>query len=290
MTPEIECIPCLVQQAYRIIALLGLPESTGKKVLKEVMSMLIDQDFDKPTPYYSQKIWKIIQNYTHDPDPYKDIRHHFNQKMKERSVQIEGLIQESAMRFRTAVKTAITGNIIDFGSKHPISEDSILNEISSINSKPLYLDDHKKLRSKIRSAENLLYLGDNCGEIVFDKLFIKEIKKLNPSLKVTFVVRGGPILNDVIISDADQVHMEEVARIIDNGFDAPGTQLAQCSAGFLKEFDAADLIISKGQGNYESLSDAKRRDIFFLFMVKCEAVAKQTGAARGSLVCLHNKK
>jgi uncharacterized protein with ATP-grasp and redox domains len=209
--------------------------------------------------------------------------------MSDRKVMLRELIDESANKFRTAVKIAITGNIIDFGAKHDIEEKDILREVDSMSSKPLFIDHHKALQSQLQESKSVMILGDNCGEIVFDRLLIEQIKKLNPDLEIIYAVRGAPIINDVTMLDAEQVRMHEVARIIDNGHDAPGTEITAVSGSFRKEFYAADVVISKGQGNFESLSHIDRTGIFFLFMVKCNAVAKQAGAPRGSLVCLHKK-
>lgn len=289
MNPHIECIPCLVRQAYRITEILELSTKDQKTILDEVMTLLATNELNRSTPFFTHQIWNIIKNYTDNPDPYKVIKNYYNEKMQHEAIFIKDLVTESAKPFRTALKTAITGNIIDFGSRHDINEELIMQEISSINSRPLYIDNHNALKKQIQKSNNLLYLGDNCGEIVFDKIFIEQIKKLNPFLKVTFAVRGEPVINDITREDAFQVGMDKVAEIIDNGFDAPGTELDHSSDAFRELFFKSDLVISKGQGNYESLSEVNRNDIFFLFMVKCNAVAHQTKAEKGSLVCLHKK-
>ncbi|MCK5255186.1 MAG: DUF89 family protein, partial [Deltaproteobacteria bacterium] len=120
---------------------------------------------------------------------------------------------------------------------------------------------------------------DNAGEIVFDRLFIEQL----PREKVTYVVRGEPIINDVTIEDAREVDMFELVDVIDNGSDAPGTILETCSHEFQKRFASSDLVIAKGQGNYETLSDINKR-IFFLLQVKCPVIAKDIGFEVGSFV------
>ncbi|MFW6224243.1 MAG: damage-control phosphatase ARMT1 family protein, partial [Bacteroidota bacterium] len=212
---------------------------------------------------------------------------YYNEKMMEREVLMQESIIESPNPFRTAVKHAITGNIIDFGGRHDIDENMIMREIDRKRSRALYIDHSKILRGKILNAEKLMYLGDNCGEIIFDKLLIEEIVKLNPEIEVTYVVRGAPVINDIIMEDALQVGMNKLARVIDNGYEGPGTELENCTPEFTKEFMDADVIISKGQGNLESLFDSDHKGLFFLLMVKCEAVARRVNAKMGSQVCLY---
>ena len=140
-----------------------------------------------------------------------------------------------------------------------------------------------ELHKQIREAKDILYLGDNAGEIVFDRLFIEQL----PYQKLTYVVRGEPIINDVTIEDAREVDMCDLVEVIDNGSDAPGTILDNCSHEFQKRFAYSDLIIAKGQGNYETLSDVDQR-IFFLLQVKCPVIARDIGCEVGSFVVKNN--
>ena len=135
----------------------------------------------------------------------------------------------------------------------------------------------------MREAKDILYLGDNAGEIVFDRLFIEQM----PHEKVTYVVRGEPIINDVTIEDAREVDMFDLVDVIDNGSDAPGTILETCSHEFQQRFASSDLVIAKGQGNYETLSDVNKR-IFFLLQVKCPVIAKDIGFEVGSFIVKAN--
>lgn len=128
-------------------------------------------------------------------------------------------------------------------------------------------------------ARSILYLADNAGEIVFDRILIEAL----PASRVTVAVRGGPVINDATLADAETAGIHEIATVIDNGSDAPGTLLAECSPEFRARFEAADLVIAKGQGNFETLSDT-RKHIFFLLSVKCPLVAAEVGAPVGSLV------
>ncbi|MBN1361800.1 MAG: DUF89 family protein, partial [Sedimentisphaerales bacterium] len=144
---------------------------------------------------------------------------------------------------------------------------------------PLDTDALLDLKGAVAAAETILYLGDNAGEIVFDRLLIEQM----PLEKVTFVVRGSPILNDALLADAQAVGLTDLIDVIDNGADAPGTILEGCSKAFRRRFEKADLVISKGQGNYETLSDVDK-DIFFLLRPKCAVLARHLNCELGRLI------
>ena len=142
----------------------------------------------------------------------------------------------------------------------------------------------KERKKAIKKAKSIVYLCDNAGEIVLDKLFIKQL----PKKIVTAVVRGFPAINDAVMDDADQVGLGDVAKVITNGSRAPGTLISDCSKGFLKTLNSADCIISKGQGNFESLNQTDL-PIFFLFKVKCESLANVVGKSIGTHMLVNNK-
>ncbi len=150
---------------------------------------------------------------------------------------------------------------------------------------PFAINHVERIRQRLAEARTVLYLGDNAGEIVFDKLFIETFHHPN----IWYVVRGTPVINDATWRDADQVRMEEVAQVIDNGYDAPSTLPEKCSPAFQQLYNEADLVISKGQGNLEGLIDASRRNIFFLLMLKCDVIADRLGVKKGGFVCAENK-
>jgi damage-control phosphatase, subfamily I len=174
---------------------------------------------------------------------------------------------------------AIAGNIIDFGAKHDFSDELIHKEIDDALKVELNNDTVEKFRQSIENAENILYLGDNSGEIVFDKLFIEQL----PREKITFAVRGSHIINDALLEDAKTIGLTNIVNVIDNGFNAPGTVLKNCSEEFQTAFNNADLIISKGQGNYETLSESNK-NIVFLLKIKCDIVARDLKGKVGDFV------
>jgi hypothetical protein len=177
-----------------------------------------------------------------------------------------------------AVRYAITGNIIDLGAKNKIGYGEIYSDLQSASIQPIY-GDMDSFKQAVQKAKTILYLADNAGEIFFDRLLIEQLF----GAKITMAVRGAPVINDATMADAESAKIGDIAEIIDNGSDAPGTILDDCSSEFRRRFDEADLVIAKGQGNFESLSDEKR-EIFFLFRTKCKTISRHSGFCVGTYV------
>ncbi|MGC9150714.1 MAG: damage-control phosphatase ARMT1 family protein [Microbacter sp.] len=191
-------------------------------------------------------------------------------------------VEHAADPFDLALRLAIAGNIMDYGANHTFDIEETIQEVVS---KPFEIDHSRHLKERLAKASSVLYLGDNAGEIVFDRLFLETIQHPN----VTFVVRGGPTINDTTLDDAQMVGMEHVAKVISNGYDVPSTVPERSSALFQRLFADADLIISKGQGNLEGLFSLHDERIFFLLMTKCDVIARLIGAEKGNCVVFNEK-
>lgn len=179
------------------------------------------------------------------------------------------------------MRLALSGNIIDFGPGHVIDVEKTIEKIFNVD---LAIDDSKKLFEEIKKAKSILYLADNTGEVVFDKLFLEVINHDN----VTFAVRHSPILNDATIEDVKTLGIDKIVKeVITNGDNSPGTLLTHVSDEFLEKFNSVDLIISKGQGNYEGLHEVKDKNLFLLFMAKCHIIADDAGVKKGDCVVKH---
>ncbi len=185
--------------------------------------------------------------------------------------------------FDLALRLSVAGNIMDYGANRSFN---ITQTIEQVLAAKFSIDDTEKLRDAIEKAKHILYLGDNAGEIVFDKLFLETVMHPN----VTYVVRGMPILNDVTMADAMEVGMDKVADVISNGYNAPSTVLSKCGKGFLESYHDADLIISKGQGNLEGLIDENDPRIYFLLMAKCDVIANRLNVEKGSFIVYNQRK
>ena len=235
-------------------------------------------NLDQSPPVMGQYIHKLIRELSGHDDPYKKIKDRFNNFALKLYPDLKQRIQSSSNPMDTAIRMAIAGNIIDFGVNSQLDRSVISDTIEQALSAQVF-GNIEVLCDSIDSAENILYLGDNCGEIVFDRLLIEQL----PVHKVTFVVRGGPIINDATMADARETGMTELVTVMDNGSNIPGTVLEKCSKEFRECFAHADLIIAKGQGNYETLSSCKK-NIFFLLKAKCPVISGHMGCEPGSFI------
>jgi len=277
LTPE--CIPCFLRQAVAVSRLVGADGAKQERVVKRILALLSEVPFDQTPPQVATVIHSAIREELGMADPYREAKERSNILALGLCPQLRELITGSSDPFATAVRLAIAGNIIDFGQGCGVDGAKVRAAIAWALEQPLPPDVLEPFRSAVGQAESILYLGDNAGEVVFDRLLIE----LLPRGKVTFAVRGGPILNDATTVDAEVAGIHELAAIVDNGSNAPGTILLWCSPRFQERFHRADLIIAKGQGNYETLS-AVNAPIHFLLEVKCPVIANHLGCDQGTLV------
>ena len=282
MKTYFECIPCLLRQTLEASRLTTDDETIHEQMLRKVLRSASEMNLRESPPLMAQRIHRLIRQMTGDNDPYRDIKDRFNHFALELYPELKERIKQSRKPLDMAIRLAIAGNIIDSGVNHHINETLVHNAIEHALTAPL-AGDPEEFREAVSKAKDILYLADNAGEIVFDRLLIEQM----PLEKITLVVKGSPIINDACLADARATGIADLVEVIDNGSDAPGTILAECSEKFKRRFENADLIIAKGQGNYETLSDVKK-DIFFVLKAKCPVIAHHIGCEVGSLVFLRN--
>lgn len=283
-----KCLPCLVNQVIKVADIIKA--KNREEILHEVFAYLSKVDFNKTNPEISGETFRIIKKHIRNEDPYLEVRNYYNNLLMKLSENYEEKIIASEDSFYQAMKYAVIGNIIDFNPIHNSTMEEIMEFINQADSLEFRINNMEQLKQEIQHAKSVLYLGDNCGEICFDKIFIKEIKKYNPDVTVYFGVRGEPVINDSIEADAYSVGMDEYASIISNGDGSLGTVVERTSEEFQKIFKQADTIIAKGQANYECLSECDRNGIYFLLMTKCEVIADDIGVPVKSLICMKNKE
>lgn len=289
MKLNFNCINCNINQVIKLMKLSELDRHGKEELMKEALNYLSDVDYNKCNPEITGEIWQIIIRHIKDDNPYDEIKKYYNREVLKMMKEMEEMIYNSNDKFNTALKLAITGNLIDFEAKHSFDVNVLKEKLRNIEKTKLVVDDSRSLYESLKNAKILMYLGDNCGEICLDKLFIKYIKNQFPGIKVYFAVRGKVIVNDITLEDAKMVDMHEVAEVIENGDGSLGTVMGRVSSEFKEKFYEADVVIAKGQGNYESLSEIDRNNVFHLFMAKCEAVAGLLGVNTMSIVCAQNK-
>ncbi len=280
-----KCLPCVVNQVVKVANITGVDKK--EELLREVFTYLSKMDFDATTPEIIGEIFGIIKKHTNNPDPYKETRNYYNALFLKLLPKFERKIDRNENSFQSAIRYAIVGNIIDFNPIHNTLLEDILDYFEKMEQLELAIDDSQTLMKDILNARMLLYLGDNCGEICMDKIFIKQIKKLNPNIKILFGVRGKPVVNDSITEDAYAVGIDEYAEIIDNGDGSLGTVLNRTSPEFKEAYKKADVVIAKGQANYECLSE-ENKNIYFLLMTKCDVIAKDIGVEEKKMICMKN--
>lgn len=288
MESRLDCIPCLVNQAFNIGKMIGLPGRHQEALLRDSIQYIGKQPFSTKAPLISKKIWQFALKYAISNDPMRSIRRYYNYEMLKLEQGLNNEIGKSSTPLHSALKMAIAGNIIDFGAPHDFDLKKVKDKIFGTLQTPLSRDDSQSFFNRISQGGKLLYIGDNCGEIVLDKLFIKQLKQWYPELKITFAVRGGPVLNDVISEDAKQVGIHRYAFIIANGDNAPSTLIEKTSREFKRTMRSHETIIAKGQGNFEGLSEYPKNELYYLFMAKCNYISELTGSKLYGLMCLKN--
>jgi Uncharacterized conserved protein len=280
-----KCFPCIVNQVLKVAEMTECKDKP--ELFRKVFSYLSVADYNKITPEIVGEVFKILRHHTGNDDPYCELRKHYNTLLLSKENDFEKQINASENPFWAAVKLAILGNLIDFAPIHNIDMNQMTKPLTKAQNLELTIDCGKQLVNDIKSSNTLLYLGDNCGEICLDKILIKKIKALNPELDIYFAVRGENAVNDSIEEDAYFVGIDKYAKIISNGDYSPGTVLEKTDANFQKLFWNADVIISKGQGNYECLNEVRNINIYFLLMAKCPIISENIGVPAKSTVCLN---
>lgn len=279
MRTYLDCVPCFVRQAIDAARRVTDETAVHDRLLREILCLAAEMHFDQPPPVMGQLIHQRLRELTGLDDPYAQAKRQANDWALKLLPELQRQVAGSRDPFATAVRLAIAGNVIDLGVKSHLGRDEIMSAIGSALEDDIDMESMELLRGHVQAAEHILYLADNAGEIVFDRLLIEQI---GPE-KVTVAVKSGPIINDATRADAEMAGLVGRVEVIDNGYDAPGTLLDRCSAEFRARFDAADLVISKGQGNYETLNDCGR-SVFFLLKAKCPVIAQDIGCRLGRLV------
>jgi uncharacterized protein with ATP-grasp and redox domains len=273
----LDCYPCFLRQALCAAGRAGGSEQQQLAVLKKTMSILNGLDTGANTPEIARLVHNAVKLEISSSDPYREAKLDSTKQALKLLPEIRRLIDSSKDPVDTAIRLAIAGNIMDLGVMEDFGD--LENTIEKVLEQPFAIDHTEELKSRLSSADHLLYLADNTGETVFDRAFIERL-----NIPVTYAVRGAPVLNDATVQDAKEAGLHTVADILSNGSDAPGTILELCSDQFNEIFSKAPVVIAKGQGNYESLSSAGSR-VFCLLQVKCPVIAEDIGAPVGSIVC-----
>lgn len=279
MKAHLECVPCFLRQALEAAKMSTADEAVQEEGLRQALSYLSSEKWGKTAPELGTSVHRIVKRVTKNSDPYKKLKIAYNKQTLELYPRLRQFVDSSEDQLLTAAKIAIAGNAIDFG---PRTEIKLEREVEDALHRMLAVNDIEKLEESIRICKSVLYLADNAGETLFDRLLVEELVK--EQVEVTYTVKGAPILNDATLEDAEASGIGSMAEIMTTGTDAMGVLFKECSKKFLREFEESRLVISKGQGNYESLNDVLNKEIYFLLKLKCPIIAHTLGYEVGDAI------
>lgn len=277
MISDYRCIYCLMKSYGNRLEKADISSAEKERFTHSLLTILNEKWNDISAPECAHDIQELYRSYVNDPDPFRDVKRESNDIALAMYGDLSRKVKESADPFLTALRLAIAGNIIDFAVNDSCDLDGTLDRVLISE---LAVDHSLQLKKALGMAKNVLYIGENAGEIVFDKLFISQIA--HPGL--IYSVRGGPAINDATMEDAVYTGMTSVAKVISNGHASPTTDLHRSGDEFQRHYREADLIISKGQGNLEGLIGKPDERIFFLLMAKCNVISEYLGIETGSFV------
>ncbi len=278
MKTELECLPCFFGQVARTLRYAGVNGDRGREIKRRAEAIIEGASLDEVPARTTTLIHRMLREAT-GVDPYRFVKEAYNRVALERLPGLRSTA--SADGLEGGVRIAIAGNVIDFGIYEAIDLDRSIEESFRF---PLSPAEYLAFAEKVAASRRILYLCDNAGEIVFDRVLLEILR--DKGKDVIAVVKGSPVINDATLDDARDAGLHESATVIDNGNDGIGTLLEACSRRFLDEYRRADIIISKGQANYETLATERDERTFFLFKVKCPVVASFLKRANGDIVLM----
>ncbi|MCD6117259.1 DUF89 family protein [bacterium] len=282
MKSDIQCLYCLIKQAYNTARIATSDKSIQRRILNLMADKIPQADLSESPAVLSTPVYSLVSEVTGIPDPYYQIKRQTNREAMALIPQLHPLIDAAADPLDAALHLAVAGNIIDLGIGH---EFNIAVDIKSILHVPFAVNNETDFREELTAGRKLLYLGDNSGEIVFDRLLIEYLLQFD--LKITYVVKSGPIINDVLMEDAEEAGITSLVPVIKTGSSDIGVNFNNASGSFIEAFESADVIISKGHGNFESC-EHRSENIYFLLKAKCEVVADALGVNLGDIVFKRN--
>ena len=279
-----ECIHCILRQCIEAARFATGNEQLVWEIVSKLLGQLQEMRRDLTPPEVSQVAHRLVREYTSNPDPYEKAKRQFNLIARGLYPKLEKIVNSSKESLYDALKLAIAGNVIDFAIDERIDAARAIEDVMKAD---FAINDVQEFREELGKSKDILFIADNAGEVFFDKLLIEQLS----GLRITYVVKGSPILNDATLEDAKFAELDKFAEIITTGTDAVGVIFGQTSREFQKHLGKADMIIAKGHGNYESLEETDY-NAFFLLKAKCAAVAKSlgVGVAVGNIVLKRNRK
>lgn len=276
MNINVDCLSCTVNKMQSLFDQFTNVPDQKMLFMKRVYLMAASADEAESAPGLSGKMLRLLKEYIPSSDPYAELKTKYNHRLLTMETDLMTRISDEQAPLLLAIKYAMIGNFIDFGAMDEVDDDILHQLIDQASQKNIETKTYHEFTRQLEKANKLVYLGDNAGEIVLDKLLVRTLKERYPKLDMTFVVRGAPVFNDITKKDALEVGMDKLVQVIDNGSDIPGTDLNQISLEAREIIEAADIVLAKGQGNFESLAGCGL-NIFYLFLCKCDLFTQRFG-------------
>lgn len=290
MRTYLECFSCFMNHGLDVSRKIGLDETGQRDVLNRIAGLIPGFELETTPPKMSFEINRMIRELTGGKDPFLEEKRRSNALALAATDKVRRSIAGAEDRLKRAVEYAIAGNIIDLGARQNLDIDAEMDTLVAGEEEQIEKERPEdfqltRFREELQRASTLLYITDNAGEIVFDMLLIEVLQELYPDLVITAAVRDAPIINDATMDDAREIGLDKLVPVISSGSAAPGTPLELCTPRFMEYFRSADMVIAKGQGNYETLSEAPR-PVYLLFKVKCPVVARSSGGELGDVMLM----
>ena len=287
MKVSAECMHCLVKRQAENIKKYPNEEKKAE-YLGKVLGIIADGAAEEPAPVLLSHIGRLHEEYFGKPFSFDELKKGYNAMLLEKENKIRAKIHEATDSLALALRYAQIGNYIDFGALGSVDDEKLKDFLEQAETLPLSEDTYKKFTENLKIARKLVFLTDNCGEIVLDKLLLETIATIAPHVEKTIIVRGEPVLNDATLEDALQVGLEVCGKVIPNGTNIAGTYIPWLSAEAKQAMDEADMLIAKGQGNFESLHGCGL-NIYYLFLCKCQWFMERFGLPQYSGVFINEK-
>jgi len=277
-----ECVGCIVNQSLRVADAIKADEKLQRELFETVSKMSQNFSFELSPPEIAADVYEKMAEIAHKEDLYAEVKALSTQKARSFVPSLKEKLANSENKLLTATKIAVAGNVIDLAAA---VEFDLHEELEKIFDTAFAHNDFELFSQELQKAQELVVLGDNVGEHIFDYIFIQTLQELYPHLEISYMVRGRPIINDVTMKEAKEAGFDTLCHLVDSGVNTPGFVYSRATKEAQKLFDRADLVISKGMGNYECLSPAHRTNICFLLKVKCNVVASSLGKEVGDIIC-----
>lgn len=281
MRARVDCIPCLFQQALNTARVATSDPALHEEVLRAVAERVRTRPLEDTPAGFSQLAYEVVAEVTGVADAYVERKRQTNAEALGLLPGLRSRVAAADDPLAAAVHFAAAGNVIDLGIPHSFD---IARDVAAVSAAPFAVDDIGAFREALHPGHRLLYLGDNSGEIVFDRLLVEVL--LDRGVEVTFTVKSGPIINDALLADAEAAGLTGLVPVIETGSNDIGVCWERTSPAFRSAYEGADLILSKGQGNFETVSGLPG-NVYFLLKAKCNCVAEELGVACGDLVFRH---